>query len=208
MEWCGAFTGDARAQLQRWLHDFQPRAAYSVCRDICYSAASPAFFSPEATRLRISSICTAVGDVQDGAELLFETFSQRYERASTLVTSNLPFEEWTEILGSERLTGALLDRIIHHVHILEMNGDSYRLKQCRRKRTLRQAAKPTPPNALRGRRASSATFQWSLSPENPCIHPVLLVYFYSASVVCFYSSLDSHIQAFITSVIYSSLTNP
>jgi hypothetical protein len=68
-----------------------------------------------------------------GAELLFETFSQRYERASTLVTSNLPFEEWTEVFGSERLTGALLDRITHHVHILEMNGDSYRLKQSRRK---------------------------------------------------------------------------
>jgi DNA replication protein DnaC len=71
---------------------------------------------------------------KSGAELLFETFSQRYERASTLVTSNLPFEEWTEVFGSERLTGALLDRITHHVHILEMNGDSYRLKQSRRKR--------------------------------------------------------------------------
>ena len=70
-----------------------------------------------------------------GAELLFETFSQRYERASTLITSNLPFEEWTEIFGSQRLTGALLDRITHHVHILEMNGDSYRLKHSRRKRT-------------------------------------------------------------------------
>ena len=70
-----------------------------------------------------------------GAELLFETLSQRYERVSTLVTSNLPFEEWTEVLGSEGLTGALLDRLTHHVHILEMNGDSYRLKQSRRKRT-------------------------------------------------------------------------
>ena len=58
----------------------------------------------------------------------------RYERAATLVTSNLPFEEWTEVFGSERLTGALLDRLTHHVHILEMNGDSYRLKQSRRKR--------------------------------------------------------------------------
>ena len=72
---------------------------------------------------------------QLAAKLLFETFSQRYERASTLVTSNLPFEEWTEVFGSERLTGALLDRITHHVHILEMNGDSYRLKQSRRKRS-------------------------------------------------------------------------
>jgi DNA replication protein DnaC len=69
-----------------------------------------------------------------GAELLFEVFSQRYERTSTLVTSNLPFQEWTEILGSERLTGALLDRLTHHVHILEMNGDSYRLKQSKHKR--------------------------------------------------------------------------
>ena len=62
------------------------------------------------------------------------SMSQRYERGSTLITSNLPFQEWTEVLGSERLTGALLDRLTHHVHILEMNGDSYRLKQSRRKR--------------------------------------------------------------------------
>jgi DNA replication protein DnaC len=61
-----------------------------------------------------------------GAEMLFEIFSQCYERSSTLVTSNLPFAEWTEVLGSERLTGALLDRLTHHVHILEMNGDSFR----------------------------------------------------------------------------------
>jgi DNA replication protein DnaC len=71
---------------------------------------------------------------KSGAELLFEVFSQRYERGSTMVTSNLPFQEWTEVLGSERLTGALLDRLTHHVHILEMNGESYRLKQSKRKR--------------------------------------------------------------------------
>ena len=66
-----------------------------------------------------------------GAELLFELISQRYERGATLITSNLPFDEWTETLGPERLTGALLDRITHHVNILEMNGDSYRLAQSR-----------------------------------------------------------------------------
>ncbi|MCO6181059.1 IS21-like element helper ATPase IstB [Ciceribacter sp. RN22] len=66
-----------------------------------------------------------------GAELLFELISQRYERGATLITSNLPFDEWTETMGSERLTGALLDRITHHVNILEMNGDSYRLAQSR-----------------------------------------------------------------------------
>ena len=69
-----------------------------------------------------------------GAELLFEVFSQRYERGSTIVTSNLPFDEWTSVFASERLTGALLDRLTHHVHILEMNGDSYRLKQSKRRR--------------------------------------------------------------------------
>jgi DNA replication protein DnaC len=63
-----------------------------------------------------------------GAELLFEVFSQRYERGSIIVTSNLPFDEWTGVFASERLTGALLDRLTHHVHILEMNGDSFRLK--------------------------------------------------------------------------------
>lgn len=65
---------------------------------------------------------------QTGAELLFEVLSQRYERGSIIVTSNLPFDEWTGVFGSERLTGALLDRLTHHVHILEMNGNSFRLK--------------------------------------------------------------------------------
>ena len=63
-----------------------------------------------------------------GAELLFEFFAERYERGSVLVTTNLPFDQWTEVLGSERLTGALLDRLTHRVHILEMNGESYRFK--------------------------------------------------------------------------------
>ena len=74
-----------------------------------------------------------------GAELLFEVFSQRYERGSTLITTNLPFDEWTEVFGSERLTGALLDRLTHRVHILEMNGESYRLRESRRAMSL-----PTP----------------------------------------------------------------
>lgn len=76
-----------------------------------------------------------------GAELLFEVFSQRYERSATLVTSNLPFQEWTEVLGSERLTGALLDRLTHHVHILEMNGESYRLKESKRNRSGKPAGR-------------------------------------------------------------------
>jgi DNA replication protein DnaC len=75
-----------------------------------------------------------------GAELLFEVFSQRYERGSTIVTSNLPFEEWTAVLGSERLTGALLDRLTHHVHILTMNGESYRLTQSTARRRMASKA--------------------------------------------------------------------
>ena len=67
-----------------------------------------------------------------GAELLFEIFSNRYERGSVIVTSNLPFQEWTQVFGCERLTGALLDRLTHHVHILEMNGESYRLAQSKK----------------------------------------------------------------------------
>lgn len=78
-----------------------------------------------------------------GSELLFEVLSRRYERGSTLVTSNLPFDEWTSVFGSERLTGALLDRLTHHVHILEMNGDSYRLatsqKRAKKRVTLAQS---------------------------------------------------------------------
>ena len=66
-----------------------------------------------------------------GAELLFELISQRYERGATIITSNLPFDEWTGTFGEERLTGALLDRLTHHVHILEMNAPSYRLAQSR-----------------------------------------------------------------------------
>jgi DNA replication protein DnaC len=81
---------------------------------------------------------------KSGAEVLFEVFSQRYERSSTMVTSNLPFVEWTEILGSERLTGALLDRLTHHVQILEMNGESYRLKTSKQKQTARKSARRNP----------------------------------------------------------------
>ena len=73
-----------------------------------------------------------------GAELLFEIFSNRYEQGSMLITSNLPFEEWTQIFGSDRLTGALLDRLTHHVHILEMNGDRYRLSHAKQRKKLEE----------------------------------------------------------------------
>jgi len=68
-----------------------------------------------------------------GAELLFEIISRSYERLSLIVSTNLPFEQWTEVMGSERLTGALLDRLTHRVHIIEANGESYRLKDARKR---------------------------------------------------------------------------
>jgi len=69
-----------------------------------------------------------------GAELLFDVISTAYERTSVIVTTNLPFENWTEVLGSERLTGATLDRLTHRCHIIECNGESYRLKDAKRRR--------------------------------------------------------------------------
>ena len=68
-----------------------------------------------------------------GAELLFDVISTAYERTSLIVTTNLPFENWTEVLGSERLTGATLDRLTHRCHILEATGESYRLQDARRR---------------------------------------------------------------------------
>ena len=69
-----------------------------------------------------------------GSELLFDVVSRAYERTSLIVTTNLPFENWIEVLGSERLTGALLDRLTHRVHILEANGESFRMRDARRRR--------------------------------------------------------------------------
>jgi DNA replication protein DnaC len=69
-----------------------------------------------------------------GAELLFDVIATAYERQSLIVTSNLPFENWTEVLGSERLTGAALDRLTHRCHILETRGESYRLQDAKRRR--------------------------------------------------------------------------
>ena len=93
-----------------------------------------------------------------GAELLFEVFSQRYEGGSTLVTSNLPFDEWTEVFGSERLTGALLDRLTHHVHIL---GDERRQL-------------PSQPEPKTAETPKNLTTQPMVDPVGPQAPPTLL----------------------------------
>lgn len=64
-----------------------------------------------------------------GAQLLFQFCSARHERGSLLITTNLGFADWTQVLGDERLTAALLDRLTFHSHIIEFRGESYRFRQ-------------------------------------------------------------------------------
>ena len=63
------------------------------------------------------------------AELLFQFFSDRYERASVAITSNLAFAQWTQVFGTEQMTVALLDRLVHRSHVLVMEGESFRFRQ-------------------------------------------------------------------------------
>lgn len=88
-------------------------------------------------------ICDELGYVslsRGGVELLFRVFGDRYERASMLITSNLPFGDWNQIFQGERMTGALLDRLTHHCHIFEMNGESYRFRQSMKNKKGRKSA--------------------------------------------------------------------
>lgn len=66
---------------------------------------------------------------KDGAELLFQVVSDCYERRSMIITSNLEFSQWNSVFGDNRLTAALIDRLIHHSHIVIFSGESYRLTQ-------------------------------------------------------------------------------
>ncbi|HEY5584236.1 MAG TPA: IS21-like element helper ATPase IstB [Ruminiclostridium sp.] len=66
---------------------------------------------------------------KDAAELLFQVVSDCYERRSMIITSNLEFSHWNTIFGDNRLTAALIDRLIHHSYILVFSGESYRLTQ-------------------------------------------------------------------------------
>ena len=95
-----------------------------------------------------------------GAELLFELISQRYERGSTMIPRHLPFDKWTDTFGTERLTGALLDRLTHHVTILEMNGDSYRLGQSRARKAEATTWSPVAGLALRAKAPWHAPAIW------------------------------------------------
>jgi len=77
-------------------------------------------------------ICDELGYLsfsRTGAELLFQVFADRYERASLLITSNLAFSDWGQVFQGERMTAALLDRLTHRCHVFQMNGESYRFKE-------------------------------------------------------------------------------
>ena len=66
---------------------------------------------------------------KDAAELLFQVISDCYEQRSLIITSNLEFSQWNTVFGDNRLTAALVDRLIHHSHIVIFSGESYRLTQ-------------------------------------------------------------------------------
>lgn len=101
---------------------------------------------------------------REEANLFFHVIAKRYERASTIITSNLPFTQWASTLADDAtLTAALLDRLLHHAQIVQISGESYRLKDRKKVGQLKveasaQAAvlSPPPGSALRGREGQKA----------------------------------------------------
>ena len=127
---------------------------------------------------------------QTGAELLFEVFSQRYERGATIVTSNLPFEDWTSVFGVERLTGARPNRLTHHVHILKMNGEIYRLEQSRARRRKGGEQAGSDPRVVR-RLAELTTGDTGFMRSRTCHSP--MAWFHAAIMAWFCSAVDTRI---------------
>ena len=133
-----------------------------------------------------------------GAELLFEIFSQRYERGSIIVTSNLPFDEWTNVFASERLTGALLDRLTHHVHILEMNGDASGSNTASAASMTISRETPAKTPLYSRNKLFAQQRGGDPPPRSPCqkqnhqpIAPFQLMYFYFGALMYFRSGVDT-----------------
>jgi DNA replication protein DnaC len=86
-----------------------------------------------------------------GAMLFFQLMSRRYERASTVLTSNKSFDEWGEVFGDDVMASALIDRLVHHCHIVNIRGNSYRMRQ---HADLQRLLSPAPPSPASPRRRS------------------------------------------------------
>jgi DNA replication protein DnaC len=80
----------------------------------------------------------------NAAHLFFQLVSRRYERGSLLVTSNRSVSEWGEVFGDAVVATAILDRLLHHSHVLTIRGDSYRLREKRRSGLLKANTAPAP----------------------------------------------------------------
>lgn len=105
---------------------------------------------------------------KSGAELLFDVISTCYEKTSVMVTTNLPFEQWTEVLGSDRLVGATLDRLTHRCHLLEATGPSYRLRDAQRRQAggSKSRSKGPEPAESADSNASDPTAEGSSEPSD------------------------------------------
>jgi DNA replication protein DnaC len=105
-------------------------------------------------------ICDELGYLsfsRTGAELLFQVFADRYERASLLITSNLAFSDWGQVFQGERMTAALLDRLTHRCHIFEMNGESYRFRESMKEKRAKGQAKTHSPGENSPRQRPTAS---------------------------------------------------
>ena len=89
----------------------------------------PASVNPRLKRVAWQVRCRAMPVSRDGAVLFFQLINVRYEHASTVLTSNKGFEEWGEIFGDEVMAAALIDRIVHHCHVVNIRGNSYRMRE-------------------------------------------------------------------------------
>ena len=86
----------------------------------------------ELVTLEENSVLRGLGAGSHAAHLFFQLISRRYERGSVLITSNRPVMEWGEVFGDKVVATAILDRLLHHSHVLTVRGDSYRLREKRR----------------------------------------------------------------------------
>ncbi len=95
-----------------------------------------------------------------GAMLFFQLMRRRYETATTILTSNKSFDEWGEVFGDEVMAGALIDRLVHHCHIVNIRGNSYRMRQHAELYAVlhhRSDAEAAPSSKRRGRAREAAT---------------------------------------------------